>query len=103
MTDFQHLRLVEALLFASAEPVSEAELAQRLPEGADVAAVLASLEKTYETRGVVLVRRGEGWAFRTAPDLAASLTVEENVGRKLSRAALETLAIIAYQIGRAHV
>ena len=87
MTDFQHVRMVEALLFASAEPIDEGTLAQRLPQGIDVAAVLADLRDTYAERGVNLVRRDGRWAFRTAPDLAAALTVE---------AAVETLAIIAY-------
>ncbi len=96
MTDFQHVRMVEALLFASAEPIDEGTLAQRLPQGIDVAAVLADLRDTYAERGVNLVRRDGRWAFRTAPDLAAALTVEAAVERKLSRAAVETLAIIAY-------
>ncbi|HLN22872.1 MAG TPA: SMC-Scp complex subunit ScpB [Patescibacteria group bacterium] len=96
MTDFQHIRLIEALLFASAEPVDERGLAERLPEGTDVGDVLATLQDTYAERGITLVSRGGKWAFRTAPDLAASLSVETNVGRKLSRAAVETLSIIAY-------
>jgi len=96
VTDFQHVRLIEALLFASAEPVDERSLAERLPEGADVGDILAALQDTYAERGVTLVCRGGKWAFRTAPDLAASLNVETNVGRKLSRAAIETLSIIAY-------
>ncbi|WP_142850656.1 SMC-Scp complex subunit ScpB [Telmatospirillum sp. J64-1] len=90
------LRLIEALIFASAEPLDEAALAARLPEGADVTALLERLRQLYAGRGVTLVRRERGWAFRTAPDLAAQLRVETEVGRKLSRAALETLAIIAY-------
>ena len=96
MTDFQHLRLLEAVLFASAEPVDQRALAERLPEDADVVELLAELQAHYAERGVHLVCRGGGWAFRTAPDLAAALLVETNVGRKLSRAAMETLAIIAY-------
>ena len=96
MADFQHVRLIEALLFASAEPVAETELAARLPEGGDLSSVLEILRSTYAERGVNLVRRGDGWAFRTAPDLAAALTIETTVGRKLSRAAIETMAIIAY-------
>ena len=96
MTDFQHLRLIEALLFASAEPIDERSLAERLPEGADLEELLAELQSIYAERGVNLVQRGGKWAFRTAPDLAAALTIEQNVGRKLSRAAVETLSIIAY-------
>ncbi len=96
MSDFQHLRLIEALLFASAEPVSEEVLAQRLPPGTDLALLLGLLEQTYAERGVNLVQRNGRWAFRTAPDLAPALSVETAVERKLSRAAVETLAIIAY-------
>ena len=96
MTDFQHLRLIEALLFASAEPIDERGLAERLPEGTDLEDLLAELQSLYAERGVNLVQRGGKWAFRTAPDLAATLTIEQNVGRKLSRAAVETLSIIAY-------
>ncbi len=96
MTDFQHLRIVEALLFASAEPVDERVLARRLPEGTDLGAVMTVLQETYAERGINLMRRDGRWAFRTAPDLAVFLTVEAAVERKLSRAAVETLAIIAY-------
>ncbi len=89
-------RLIEALLFAAAEPLSEAALAEKLPPGTDLAEVLDRLQRDYAARGVNLVRRGERWAFRTAPDLAEALKVESAVQRRLSRAALETLAIIAY-------
>ncbi|HRQ80333.1 MAG TPA: SMC-Scp complex subunit ScpB [Azospirillaceae bacterium] len=92
----QGLRLLEALLFASAEPLPEALLAARLGEGINAAALLAELRRHYHGRGVNLVRVGGGWAFRTAEDLAPLLRREEEVGRKLSRAAVETLAIIAY-------
>lgn len=92
----QGLRLLEALLFASAEPLPEALLAARLGEGINAAALLAELRRQYHSRGVNLVRVGGGWAFRTAEDLAPLLRREEEVGRKLSRAAVETLAIIAY-------
>lgn len=94
--DPQHLRIVEALIFASAEPVSERAIAERLPEGTDVPALLAELETHYAVRGFNLVRRGEAWAFRTDPDLAEALKVERAQERRLSRAAVETLAIIAY-------
>lgn len=89
-------RLVEAILFASADPVDEAELATRLPEGVDLQAILQVIETDYSERGVNLVQRGKGWAFRTAPDLGPMLRAERPVARKLSRAAIETLSIIAY-------
>lgn len=95
-TAIDHLRLAEALVFASAEPLSEALLAERLGGGADVPALMEALRRHYEPRGVQLVRTGGGWAFRTAADLAPRLRLEEEVSRKLSRAAVETLAIIAY-------
>ena len=95
-TDPRHLRLVEAMLFASADPVSEKALAGRLPDGVDVVALLKELQAMYADRGVTLNRAGRTWAFRTAPDLAQMMNVEVKVPRKLSRAAVETLAIIAY-------
>jgi segregation and condensation protein B len=76
--------------------VGEAVIASRLPEGTDVPALLEELQTHYAARGFVLVRRGQGWAFRTAPDLAEELKVEQTQERRLSRAAVETLAIIAY-------
>ena len=94
--DDQHLRLIEAIVFASPNPVPERVLAGRLPEGADLAALLDALKSRYRGRGVNLVRTGGAWAFRTAPDIASLLHVETWVLRKLSRAAMETLAIIAY-------
>ena len=92
----QQLRLVEALLFAAAAPLDEAGLAQYFEDGADVGVLLRELSENYAGRGVNLVRLAGGWAFRTAPDLAAKLRVERPVARKLSRAAVETLAVIAY-------
>jgi len=92
----ESVRLVEAVLFASAEPVSEADLRARLPEGADLAAVIDLLAGAYAGRGVELVKVGKGWAFRTAPDLGRQLRGTETQVRKLSRAGLETLSIIAY-------
>ncbi len=89
-------RMVEAILFASSEPVTVAELAARLPHGCDAAEALAHLRRRYEGRGVRLVKVGEGWAFRTAPDLGHLMSREVVETRKLSRAAIETLAIIAY-------
>ncbi|MFP3944404.1 MAG: SMC-Scp complex subunit ScpB [Alphaproteobacteria bacterium] len=93
---FRHLRMGEALLFASAEPLRTEQIAERLPEGADVEQVLADLAEHYARRGVNLVRVAGGWAFRTATDLSFLMERERVEQRKLSRAALETLAIIAY-------
>src|SRR4029077_19197315 len=90
----QQLRLVEALLFASAEPLDEAALARHLEDAADTRELLTALAEDYAGRGVNLVRLAGGWAFRTAPDLAARLRIERRVTRKLSRAAVETLAVI---------
>lgn len=89
-------RMIEAMLFASAEPLSPAELTKRLPEGCDIAAALEALRQRYDGRGVTLVRVGEAWAFRTAPDLGHLMQRHAVELRKLSRAATETLAIIAY-------
>ncbi len=90
------LRLVEALLFASADPVTPDALARHLPEGADLETLLDRLQSDYEGRGINLVHVGRRWAFRTAEDLAGRLKIETESLRKLSRAAIETLAIIAY-------
>jgi segregation and condensation protein B len=92
----EELRILEALLFAADAPLDEKILAARLPAGTDVRAVLAQLQKEYEPRGVNLVRIGGKWTLRTANDLAWLLTHESVVTRKLSRAAIETLAIVAY-------
>ncbi|MCA0203264.1 SMC-Scp complex subunit ScpB [Pararhodobacter sp.] len=89
-------RMIEAVLFASAEPVTSAELAKRLPEGCDVAEALVHLRNRYAGRGVHLVRVGDGWAMRTAADLGWLMRTEQVETRRLSRAAIETLAIIAY-------
>ena len=91
-----HLRLMEALLFASANPVPEPIIAERLPDGADIPALIKTLQEHYKERGVNLVKVNKAWAFRTAPELGAQLIVEREVTRKLSRAAIETLAIVAY-------
>ena len=88
--------MVEALLFAAAGPLTLRELTARLPEGADPRAALAALRDRYEGRGVRLERAGDGWALRTAPDLAPLLRREAVRHRKLSRAAIESLAIVAY-------
>ncbi|HEX3442521.1 MAG TPA: SMC-Scp complex subunit ScpB [Pseudolabrys sp.] len=90
------LRLLEALLFAAGEPLDEATLAKGLPEGVNVKESLEQLQAEYATRGVNLVRIGKKWTFRTAGDLSWLLTKETVESRKLSRAAIETLAIIAY-------
>jgi segregation and condensation protein B len=92
----EHLRIVEAVIFASADPVEEAALAAHLPSGVDLSRLLGELQSAYAGRGVNLVRVAGGWAFRTAEDLALLLRREQAEPRKLSRAALETLAIIAY-------
>jgi segregation and condensation protein B len=89
-------RMVEAILFASAEPITLAELESRMPHGCDPAEALVYLRKRYEGRGVHLVRVGDAYAFRTAPDLGHLMRKETVEQRKLSRAAIETLAIIAY-------
>src|SRR5262245_620147 len=92
----RNLRILEAILFASADPLSPAEIAPYLGEGADVPMLLETLAVRYAGRGVNLVRRGDKWALRTADDLSFLLRKEQTESRQLSRAALETLAIIAY-------
>ena len=92
----RHLRILEALLFASSEPLSTKELGASLGEGVDTEGLLEVLREDYQTRGVNLVRRGDKWAFRTAEDLSFLLRREQTESKNLSRAALETLAIIAY-------
>jgi segregation and condensation protein B len=89
-------RMVEAMLFAAAQPLTLAQIAARLPEGCDPAEALRQLERRYAGRGVALERAGDGYAFRTAPDLAWLLAPETTEQKKLSRAAIETLAIVAY-------
>ncbi len=97
-------RAVEALLFAAEEPLSAEDIAAHL-EGADVRAALDELQALYRTRGVVLVERGKRWQFQTAPDLAHLLRREREQARRLSRAATEVLAIIAYHepVSRAEI
>jgi segregation and condensation protein B len=89
-------RRVEALLFAAAGPLSAAEITRRLPEGADVGGAIAGLRARYQGRGVELECVADRWRFRTAPDLSFMMTEEREEPRRLSKAALETLAIIAY-------
>jgi segregation and condensation protein B len=95
-SDPMHLRILEALLFAAAEPVDETTLAKALPAGADVRGLVAELQQHYEGRGVNLMRVANKWQFRTAKDLAFLLRKQAVEEKKLSRAAIETLAIIAY-------
>lgn len=90
------MRIAEAMLFAAAEPLDEAEIAKRMPDGVAVGEVLARLKADYAPRGVNLLRVGKKWLFRTAADLGWLLMRENTEPRKLSRAALETLAIVAY-------
>ena len=92
----EELRLLEALLFASAEPLDQATLAKRMPEGVDIKVALAQLQADYALRGVNLVRVANKWTFRTAGDLSWLMTRESTETRRLSRAAIEMLAIIAY-------
>ncbi len=92
----EDLRVAEALVFAAAEPLDEGSIAARLSEGADVGAVMAELQRHYAGRGVNLVRVAGRWAFRTASDLSWLLARQDQEKRKLSRAAIETLAIVAY-------
>ena len=89
-------RMVEAILFASAEPMTRPQIEERLPHGADAVAAIEGLRRRYEGRGVNLVRIGPAWAFRTASDLGHLMRREAQETRRLSRAAVETLAIIAY-------
>jgi segregation and condensation protein B len=96
MDRFELMRLLEALLFGATEPFSERELAQRMPDDSDLVGLLSELREQYANRGVHLVQLGTRWAFRTAPDLGPHLRLKRVVRRKLSRAALEVLAIIAY-------
>ncbi len=95
--DALHLtRMVEAMIFASSEPVAERAIVERLPEGTDVKALLKDVQAAYTGRGVNLVRVGDAWAFRTADDLSFLLQKEAVETRRLSKAALEVLAIVAY-------
>ncbi|WP_246717440.1 SMC-Scp complex subunit ScpB [Oricola nitratireducens] len=96
LMEAEAMRMAEALVFASSEPVSEKALAARLPDGVDVSALMSELQDFYDKRGVNLVRIENSWAFRTAGDLGFLMQREEVQQRKLSRAALEVLAIIAY-------
>ena len=98
-------RAVEAVLFAAVEPLTIHDIVAHVGEGIDVRAVLDRLAADYAGRGIILVRRGERWHFETAPDMAHVLRREREEARKLSRAGLETLAIIAYHepVSRAEI
>jgi segregation and condensation protein B len=92
----RNIRVLEALLFASSEPLSASNVLAYMGGSANPAALFEELQRRYATRGVNLVRRGDKWAFRTAEDLGFVLRRESHDTRPLSRAALETLSIIAY-------
>lgn len=94
--DGEHLRIAEAALFASDKPLTRDQVAEFLPSGVPVQPLLDALAESYAPRGFNLVERGGKWHFQTAPDLAHMLRREQEQSRKLSRAALETLAIVAY-------
>lgn len=98
-------RMVEAMLFASAEPLSKKQIEKRMPQGCDAGEALSLLSKRYQGRGVELRKVGDGYAFRTAADLGYLMQTEIKEVRKLSRAAIETLAIVAYHqpISRAEI
>src|SRR6201989_2897292 len=96
----EELRLLEALLFAASEPLDQATLAKRMPEGVDIKEALAQLQADYALRGVNLVRIANKWTFRTATDLSWLMTRESTETRRLSRGAIERLAIItSHQAG----
>ena len=101
----EDVRAVEATLFASAEPLSAAEIAEHVGPEVDVAEALSILEEQYRGRGIELVERSKRWHFQTAPDLAHILRREREDAKKLSRAAVETLAIVAYHepVSRAEI
>src|SRR5579864_5132916 len=94
--DAEHLRMLEAILFAASEPIDETTLGRSLPQGTNVSALLAELQNVYSKRGVNLIKVAEKWQFRTAPDLSVPLRREKPEQKRLSRAAIETLAIVAY-------
>jgi segregation and condensation protein B len=96
LKDVNPLRLLEALLFAATAPLSESDLRERMPDDADVPALLAEIKEMYADRGVHVVEAGSRWSFQTAPDLSGYLRVYVTRTRKLSRAAIETMAIVGY-------
>jgi segregation and condensation protein B len=94
--DSANMRLLEAILFATAEPLTTNAIRERMPADADVGGLLMQMQEAYKGRGVALVDLDGSWALRTAPDLADSLQINREVQRKMSRSAMETLAIVAY-------
>ena len=92
----EQLKVLEAMLFAAVNPLTPQAIHERLPSDADLNILLTELRNMYSERGIHLVEIGGAWAFRTSPDVASALTIEKDVERRLSRAALETLAVIAY-------
>ena len=98
-------RMIEAILFANAKPQSKLQIENRMPHGSDVAEALVNVRKRYNDSGINLVKAGDAWAFRTAPDLGFLMQKEQIEVRKLSRAGMETLAIIAYHqpVSRAEI
>ena len=91
------LKLLEAILFVSSEPVEERDLKEKIDKGENLKNLLNELQKFYASRGINLIKTGDKWSFRTSPDLSSELTIFKTQKRKLSRAALETLSIVAYQ------
>jgi segregation and condensation protein B len=96
MEQTEQLKVLEAMLFASAEPLTTNMIYERLGANADLNVLIGEMKNTYTNRGIELVETGGAWALRTSVDVAAHLVVEKDVDRKLSKAALETLAIVAY-------
>ncbi len=96
VANVDHLRLIEALLFASSEPLTVNAIRERMPDDADVGGLLMELQAMYEGRGVSLLNMDGNWAFRTSADLSDALSMKKDVQRKLSKAAMETLAIVSY-------
>ncbi len=92
----EQLKVLEAMLFAAPSPMTPQAMHERLPVDADLNVLLTELRTMYSERGVELVQIGNAWAFRTAASVAPALTIEKDVERRLSKAALETLAVIAY-------
>ena len=91
------IKLIEAILFASGEPIEERDLSEKIKNKKELINILNELKEFYKSRGINLVKTGTKWSFRTAEDLSDDLTIFKTQKRKLSRAALETLSIIAYQ------
>jgi segregation and condensation protein B len=92
----EQLNILEALLFAAPQPLTPQAILERMPENADLAVLLPQLQANYNDRGIELVEINGAYAFRTAKSVAGALTIEKDVERRLSRAALETMAVIAY-------